>query len=240
MGSDKAADRSEAKKKHSKKESKKKAAKESIEAIPEESSPKKEKKKSKKSNKEDKDMDKSTSVEKKEDHVTTEKGDQQSSTDDADNVDSTTDNKAKKNKGKKRKAKSQPETTVKRAATSAPDGITYLRQFHSDRESWKFNKVHQTWLLKHMYDLDTIEQSDFDILVEYLKGLKGAARDRTLTQAQDMIPPETTDFDQPEFDAEAALAAVAPQPVAAPTPANEENDTPVVKRARAVAHALSC
>ena len=55
-----------------------------------------------------------------------------------------------------------------------------------------------------------------------------------------MIPPETTDFDQPEFDAEAALAAVAPQPVAAPSPENHENDTPAVKRARAVAHALAC
>lgn len=61
-----------------------------------------------------------------------------------------------------------------------------------------------------------------------------------MTQAQDMIPPETTDFDQPEFDAEAALAAVAPQPVAAaPTAANQENDTPVVKRARAVVNALA-
>ncbi|CDS12268.1 hypothetical protein LRAMOSA04463 [Lichtheimia ramosa] len=238
MGSDKAADKTETKKKHSRKESNKKAAKETIESIPEEPSPKKEKKKSKKSNKEDKDM--STSVEKKQDHDATGKDEQQSSMND-DKVDASIDSKPKKkNKGKKRKAKAQPETSVKRAATSAPDGITYLRQFHSDRDTWKFNKVHQTWLLKHMYDLDTIEQSDFDILVEYLKGLKGAARQRTLTQAQDMIPPETTDFDQPEFDAEAALAAVAPQPVAAaPTTANQENDTPVVKRARAVVNALA-
>ena len=41
---------------------------------------------------------------------------------------------------------------------------------------WKFNKNTQSWICRHMYDTEKIPKSSFDILVEYLKDLKGSMR----------------------------------------------------------------
>jgi len=39
--------------------------------------------------------------------------------------------------------------------------------------SWKFNKNTQSWLIRHMYELEKVSKKCFLLLEEYLQGLKG-------------------------------------------------------------------
>ena len=39
--------------------------------------------------------------------------------------------------------------------------------------SWKFNKNTQSWLIRHMYEIDKVPKSTFLLLLDYLKGLEG-------------------------------------------------------------------
>lgn len=43
---------------------------------------------------------------------------------------------------------------------------------------WRFNKNTQSWLLRHMYEVDKINKATFTILLSYLKALKGSSRER--------------------------------------------------------------
>ncbi|EKG12337.1 hypothetical protein MPH_10454 [Macrophomina phaseolina MS6] len=55
-----------------------------------------------------------------------------------------------------------------------PPYVTYLDQYHSDRDGWKFNKKHQVDLLKNLFNLYRVPAS-YDPAVEaYIAGLKGA------------------------------------------------------------------
>ena len=39
--------------------------------------------------------------------------------------------------------------------------------------SWKFNKNTQSWLIRHMYEVDKVPKSTFLLLLEYFDGLEG-------------------------------------------------------------------
>ncbi|XP_069726582.1 protein cholesin isoform X5 [Phaenicophaeus curvirostris] len=51
-------------------------------------------------------------------------------------------------------------------------------------EEWKFQKTRQTWLLLHMYDKEKVPDKYFTILLDYLQGLQGNARDITVQKAE--------------------------------------------------------
>ncbi|XP_068002806.1 uncharacterized protein C7orf50 homolog isoform X1 [Melanerpes formicivorus] len=51
-------------------------------------------------------------------------------------------------------------------------------------EEWKFQKTRQTWLLLHMYDKEKVPDKYFTILLDYLQGLQGSARDLTVQKAE--------------------------------------------------------
>jgi hypothetical protein len=38
---------------------------------------------------------------------------------------------------------------------------------------WKFNKNTQSWLIRHMYEIDKVSKGTFALLLEYLQGLQG-------------------------------------------------------------------
>ncbi|CAN8105648.1 unnamed protein product [Discula destructiva] len=65
--------------------------------------------------------------------------------------------------------------------------IEYLRTWHKARDSWKFNKNHQTLLIKYLYSSDAIPPSDIDIFYQYIGDIKGASRQRLVDQAKDVI-----------------------------------------------------
>uniref|UniRef100_A0A8C8SIW9 Chromosome 7 open reading frame 50 n=1 Tax=Pelusios castaneus TaxID=367368 RepID=A0A8C8SIW9_9SAUR len=52
---------------------------------------------------------------------------------------------------------------------------------------WKFQKTRQTWLLLHMYDKEKVPDEYFSVLLDYLEGLKGSARDVTMQKAEALI-----------------------------------------------------
>lgn len=56
---------------------------------------------------------------------------------------------------------------------------------------WKFNKVLQSWALDHCLDDSKVNDELFPNLLEYLKSVRGIARDRLYEQASKIIaPPE--------------------------------------------------
>eukprot|EP00536_Pseudo-nitzschia_multiseries_P016882 jgi/Psemu1/70012/estExt_Genemark1.C_12740003 len=49
---------------------------------------------------------------------------------------------------------------------------------------WKFNKNTQSWLIRHMYEVEKVPKSTFLILLEYLEGLEGKTiKDRMRSDA---------------------------------------------------------
>ncbi|KAI2625747.1 hypothetical protein GGR54DRAFT_592814 [Hypoxylon sp. NC1633] len=80
----------------------------------------------------------------------------------------------------------------KQAPVNLEPALTYLRQWHTSRDSWKFNKNHQTRLLEQVFaDETTIPAADIHVFYEYIRALKGAVRTRLKelasgTRAQDM------------------------------------------------------
>ncbi|KAI6781725.1 uncharacterized protein J7T54_003991 [Emericellopsis cladophorae] len=92
----------------------------------------------------------------------------------------------KKSKGPAKKNKTPPTTDVKPA-------LEYLRQWNTSRESWKFNKNHQSTLIKHIFEPNVIPTSDIDTLVEYLSDLKGFVRTRLRETAMEVQMQDVAD-----------------------------------------------
>lgn len=44
------------------------------------------------------------------------------------------------------------------------------------RATWKFQKLRQVWLINHMYDDKQVPDSHWNLFLEYIHDLKGAAR----------------------------------------------------------------
>ena len=78
-----------------------------------------------------------------------------------------------KSKGPTKKQKQQPAYDIKPA-------LLYLRHWGSSRDSWKFNKNHQSALIKHAFDItnEGIPATDIDIFYQYISDLKGQTRTR--------------------------------------------------------------
>eukprot|EP00700_Malawimonas_jakobiformis_P002999 EC725409.1.p1 GENE.EC725409.1~~EC725409.1.p1 ORF type:complete len:118 (+),score=17.80 EC725409.1:59-412(+) len=49
--------------------------------------------------------------------------------------------------------------------------LEYLSLWKHDRDSWKFQKVRQVYLLQHLYERDRVPKSFFPTLLEYLEGM---------------------------------------------------------------------
>lgn len=71
--------------------------------------------------------------------------------------------------------------------------VEYLRTWHKSRDSWKFNKNHQTLLIKHLYESDAIPASDIDTFYLYISDIKGASRQRLVEQAKEVIKKDMED-----------------------------------------------
>ncbi|TGJ83469.1 hypothetical protein E0Z10_g5309 [Xylaria hypoxylon] len=88
-----------------------------------------------------------------------------------------------------------PPKPIKRSApVNLEPALAYLRNWHTARESWKFNKNHQTKLLEQVFadaDETTIPAVDINVFYEYIRGLQGGVRTRLRelangVKAQDM------------------------------------------------------
>ena len=85
---------------------------------------------------------------------------------------------AKKKKASKQPPKSQPHDLT--------PSLEYLRTWHKARDAWKFNKNHQTLLLKYMYKAEALPAADIDLFYLYINDIKGGSRTRLIEQAEEM------------------------------------------------------
>jgi hypothetical protein len=93
-----------------------------------------------------------------------------------DTKDAAKDKSADKKKPKKKKTKKT--TDAPGPDFSLEPSLNYIRQWHTARESWKFNKNHQTLLIKYLFDGDKIPSADTPIFYQYIRDLKGFVRTR--------------------------------------------------------------
>jgi len=62
--------------------------------------------------------------------------------------------------------------------------LSYLKTWAEDRESWKFEKCRQIWLINHIYDTENVPEDSFPSLIEYLGSIKGGMREKVLEGAK--------------------------------------------------------
>lgn len=89
----------------------------------------------------------------------------------------------------KRKKRKKP---TDEAVVKAPeDVLAYLQSWEAkasgETSSWRFNSNTQAWLIRHAYDVERVPKTTFRLLLRYLEGLRGAARERTRTDAEAVV-----------------------------------------------------
>lgn len=105
-------------------------------------------------------------------------------------------------------------------------------------QEWKFNKATQAWLIRHAYDPARVPKVTFQLLLRYLKGLQGVARERASVEADTIVALGGAKLAaEAEEDAEEAPGA------SAPTEMSEETEGKVrklrLRRAERVLAALA-
>lgn len=96
--------------------------------------------------------------------------------------------KLKEKKQKKVKAATEPA-----APFDLEPSLVYLRQWSTDREAWKFNKNHQTLLIKYAFDTGRIPAADVPIFLSYIQDLKGFVRTRLREEAAEIKKKDMAD-----------------------------------------------
>ncbi|KAM0339987.1 hypothetical protein ACHAPU_010704 [Fusarium lateritium] len=91
-----------------------------------------------------------------------------------------------KSKGPAKKLKPQAPLDLKPA-------LEYLSLWKTARDSWKFNKNHQSNLIKHVFDADGIPASDVETFYDYIQELKGFVRMRLLETAREVRDQDQSD-----------------------------------------------
>ncbi|PHH68877.1 hypothetical protein CDD83_5949 [Cordyceps sp. RAO-2017] len=95
--------------------------------------------------------------------------------------------KHKKSKGPSKKQKpAAPPTDIKPA-------LEYLRLWKTSRDSWKFNKNHQSTLIKHAFDPADFPAADVPAFYEYIRDLKGFVRTRLREVAMEIRTKDVAD-----------------------------------------------
>ncbi|XP_060777154.1 uncharacterized protein C7orf50 homolog isoform X1 [Neoarius graeffei] len=90
----------------------------------------------------------------------------------------------KKKRKEEEKAKKEEESKSSNAQTQA---LEYLTCWSEKRDEWKFQKTRQVWLLQHMYDSEKVSDAHFSVLLSYLEGLRGVARETTVQKAEALV-----------------------------------------------------
>eukprot|EP00741_Cyanophora_paradoxa_P006346 tig00000980_g6151.t1 len=155
----------------------------------------------------------------------------------------------KKKKAEVRKLKREsgelPEIIKKNNPGKARElALEYLDAWSSSRSEnvspWKFQKVRQAWLIKHLFE-SRVPKNDFPTLLEYLKPLQGCALEELLARAREILrryaageeDPAEKELDHDDDD------AAAPEEAAEEAPQREaRRRRNRAKRARRVISAL--
>jgi len=97
-------------------------------------------------------------------------------------VDDTTLNDSEKHVKRVKKAekskKTKPSVAEKIVSARLSPALSYLRQYHDSKETWKFNKNHQNFIIKHVFNISKIPLEHNDVLHHYITGMQGKVRTR--------------------------------------------------------------
>ncbi|XP_066540058.1 uncharacterized protein C7orf50 homolog [Hoplias malabaricus] len=90
----------------------------------------------------------------------------------------------KKEEKKKLKEEKKSEKEESKSSIAKTQALEYLKCWSEKREEWKFQKTRQVWLLQHMFDSEKVSDANFTVLLSYLEGLQGVARETTVQKAE--------------------------------------------------------
>ncbi|XP_047464689.1 uncharacterized protein C7orf50 homolog [Mugil cephalus] len=93
----------------------------------------------------------------------------------------------KKEEKKRLKEGAASQQTEVSGGTAAQQALDYLTCWAENNSAWKFQKTRQTWLLQHMFDSEKIPDEKFLVLLQYLEGLQGRAKDTTVEKAISLV-----------------------------------------------------
>ncbi|XP_037546743.1 uncharacterized protein C7orf50 isoform X2 [Nematolebias whitei] len=71
--------------------------------------------------------------------------------------------------------------------SASEQALDYLTCWAENRSAWKFQKTRQTWLLQHMFDSEKVSDDKFSVMLQYLEGLCGQAKDTTVQKAVSVV-----------------------------------------------------
>ncbi|OCT61543.1 hypothetical protein XELAEV_18047570mg [Xenopus laevis] len=118
----------------------------------------------------------------------------------------------KERKKEEKRLKRESAIQEKKEEPPKPTGcelaLQYLKSWSKKHEEWKFQKTRQTWLLLHMYDPEKIPDKYFKILLDYIAGLQGRARDTTVQKAEALMKQYDSSDDTKEEDLVAKMARI--------------------------------
>ncbi|KAG0034610.1 hypothetical protein BGZ81_003923 [Podila clonocystis] len=89
---------------------------------------------------------------------------------------------------------------------TSSSGLAYLVEWKRTRDTWKFQKLRQVWLINNMYSDKEIPDSHWEIFLEYIRDLKGAARTAVIQEAQKIVdaPEEEEEEENKDLTSEEA------------------------------------
>ncbi|EGW31858.1 uncharacterized protein SPAPADRAFT_62470, partial [Spathaspora passalidarum NRRL Y-27907] len=104
--------------------------------------------------------------------------------------------------------KKKPPKRIKLPKSERPpppvkDQLTYLKQFETDRDNWKFSKQKQNWILKN---IKNIPQEYETSLAVYIESLQGGSRDRLIPELKQVIEKWNVQYEEAERKIEEELA----------------------------------
>ncbi|KAG0202798.1 hypothetical protein BGX28_004779 [Mortierella sp. GBA30] len=104
------------------------------------------------------------------------------------------DNKDMEKEASKSKKSKHEDDTQLAALDIASPGLAYLVEWKRSRATWKFQKLRQVWLINNMYDDKQLPSTHWDIFLDYIHDLKGAARTAAIQEAKKIVEaPEPED-----------------------------------------------
>eukprot|EP01135_Chromosphaera_perkinsii_P011067 Nk52_evm26s2325 gene=Nk52_evmTU26s2325 len=82
------------------------------------------------------------------------------------------------------KGKSSEDEQTDAITKSLKEALKYLQVWKHSRSEWKFKKARQVFLLKNIYDPFRIPKEEFSYLLEYLEGVQGSSKQKTVDEAK--------------------------------------------------------
>ncbi|XP_078273739.1 protein cholesin [Rhinoraja longicauda] len=113
----------------------------------------------------------------------------------------------------KKERKKEEKKTLREASVVVQEGtpqrasacqlaLEYLTTWSTNRKEWRFQKTRQIWLLQHMYDRDQVSDKHFTLLLDYLQGLQGNARELTVQKTEALMKQSGSTDDPTDISAE--------------------------------------